>query len=49
MLIRAIKSRRKRWIGDVVHVRWEDSIRMDLRKTALGGGGWIHMAQDRDQ
>jgi hypothetical protein len=31
--------------------RWEDGIRMDLRKTDLGGGGvdWIRLAQDRDR
>jgi hypothetical protein len=30
----------------------EDGIRMDLRKTGLGGGGgldWIRLAQDRDR
>jgi hypothetical protein len=29
--------------------RWEDGIRMDLRKTGLVGVDWIRLAQDRDQ
>jgi hypothetical protein len=29
--------------------RWEDGIRMDLRKIGLGGVDWIRLAQDRDQ
>jgi hypothetical protein len=31
--------------------RWEDGIKMDLRKIGWGGGGvgWIHLAQDRDR
>jgi hypothetical protein len=28
--------------------RWEDGIRMDLREVGWGGGGWIHLDQDRD-
>jgi hypothetical protein len=28
--------------------RWEDGIKMDLRKIGLGGVEWIHLAQDRD-
>jgi hypothetical protein len=28
--------------------RWEDGIRMDLRKIGLGGVDWIRLAQDRD-
>jgi hypothetical protein len=28
--------------------RWEDWIKMDLRKIGWGGVGWIHLAQDRD-
>jgi hypothetical protein len=27
--------------------RWEDGIRMDLRKTGLGDVDWIRLAQDR--
>jgi hypothetical protein len=27
--------------------RWEDNIRMDLKKVGLEGVGWIHLAQDR--
>jgi hypothetical protein len=29
--------------------RWEDGIRMDLKKIGLGGVYWIDLAQDRDQ
>jgi len=29
--------------------RWEDNIRMDLRKRGLRGVNWIHLTQDRDQ
>jgi hypothetical protein len=29
--------------------RWEDNIRMDLRKIGWGGMDWIDLAQDRDQ
>jgi hypothetical protein len=28
--------------------RWEDGIKMDLRKTGWGRVEWIHLAQDRD-
>jgi hypothetical protein len=28
--------------------KWEDEIRMDLRKIGLGGVDWIRLAQDRD-
>jgi hypothetical protein len=28
--------------------RWEDGIRMDVRKIGLGGVDWIRLAQDRD-
>jgi hypothetical protein len=28
--------------------RWEDNIKMDLRKTELEGVDWIHLARDRD-
>jgi hypothetical protein len=28
--------------------RWEDGIKMDLRKIGLGGVEWILLAQDRD-
>jgi hypothetical protein len=27
--------------------RWEDNIKMDLRKRGLEGVDWIHLAQDR--
>jgi hypothetical protein len=29
--------------------RWVDNIKMDLRETGWDGGGWIDVAQDRDQ
>jgi hypothetical protein len=29
--------------------RWEDGIRMDLRKIDLGGMDWIRLSQDRDR
>jgi hypothetical protein len=29
--------------------RWEDGIRMDLRKIGLGCVDWIRLAQDRDR
>jgi hypothetical protein len=29
--------------------RWEDNIKMDLRKTGFGDVDWIHWAQDRDR
>jgi len=29
--------------------RWEDNIRMDLRKVGCGGVDWMELAQDRDR
>jgi hypothetical protein len=29
--------------------RWEDGIRMDLRKIGLRGVDWIRLSQDRDR
>jgi hypothetical protein len=29
--------------------RWEDNIRMDIRKMGWEDVNWIHLAQDRDQ
>jgi hypothetical protein len=29
--------------------KWEDSTRMDVRKTGWESVDWIHLAQDRDQ
>jgi hypothetical protein len=29
--------------------RWEDGIRMDVKKIGLGGVDWIRLAQDRDR
>jgi hypothetical protein len=30
-------------------IRWENNIRMDLRKIGSLDVDWIHLAQDRDQ
>jgi hypothetical protein len=29
--------------------RWDDNIKLDLRKIRLDGVDWINLAQDRDQ
>jgi hypothetical protein len=29
--------------------RWEDNIKMDIRKIGCGDVDWIHLAQDRDR
>jgi hypothetical protein len=29
--------------------RWEDNIKMDLRKIGFGDVDWIHWAKDRDR
>ena len=29
--------------------RWEDNIKMDLRKLDWGGMDWLELAQDRDR
>ena len=29
--------------------RWEDNIRMDLRKVSCNSGDWVDLAQDRGQ
>jgi hypothetical protein len=29
--------------------RWEDNIKMDLRKIGFGDVDWIHLAQDKDR
>ena len=29
--------------------RWEDNIKMDLRKVGCDAGDWIDLAEDRDQ
>jgi hypothetical protein len=41
------KRKGKRLLRRQKH-RWEDGIRMDLRKIGWGGGEWIHLVQDRD-
>ena len=28
--------------------RWEDNIRMDLKKIGINTRNWVHSAQDRD-
>jgi hypothetical protein len=38
----------KRPLGRPRH-RWEDNIKMDLRKIGIDGVNWIHLAQDRVQ
>jgi hypothetical protein len=38
----------KRSLGRLRH-RWEDNIKMDLRKKGIDGVNWIQMAQDRVQ
>jgi hypothetical protein len=38
----------KRQLGIPRH-RWEDNIKMDLRKKGWEGVDWMHLAQDRDQ
>jgi hypothetical protein len=42
------KSEGKRPFG-IPRLRWEDNIRMDLRKIEWEAVDWIHMAQVRDQ
>jgi uncharacterized protein YebE (UPF0316 family) len=29
--------------------RWEDNIKMKLRKVGCGGADWVDLAQDRDR
>jgi hypothetical protein len=29
--------------------KWEDVVRIDIRKISLGGVDWIRLAQDRDR
>jgi hypothetical protein len=42
------KSEGKRPLGRP-RFRWENNIRMDLRKIGCEGVEWMHLAQDRDQ
>jgi hypothetical protein len=42
------KPERKRPLGRPRR-RWEDNIKMDLKKIGWGGMDWINLAQDRDQ
>ena len=41
------KPEGKRPLGRPIR-RWEDNIKMDLRKVG-GGGDWMELAQDRDR
>jgi 3-oxoacyl-ACP reductase-like protein len=41
------KSEIRRPLGRPRH-RWEDNIKMDLRKVGLAGMNWIHPIQNRD-
>jgi hypothetical protein len=34
---------------NLLRLRWDDDIRMDLRETGWEAVGWIHLAQDMDQ
>jgi hypothetical protein len=42
------KPEEKRPLGRSRH-RWEDGIRMNLRKIGRGSAEWIQLAQDRDR
>jgi hypothetical protein len=42
------EARRKRPLRRPRH-RWEDNIKMDLRKIGIDGGNWIQLAEDRVQ
>ena len=41
------KPEEKRQLGRP-RLRWEDNIKMDLKKVR-GGGDWMELAQDRDR
>jgi hypothetical protein len=42
------KPEGKRPLG-IPRRRWEDKIKIDLRKIGWEGADWIHLAQYRDQ
>jgi hypothetical protein len=42
------KPERKRPLG-ITKCRWEDNIKMGLRKIGWRNMDWIHLGQDRDQ
>jgi hypothetical protein len=42
------KQEEKRPLGRPMR-RWEDGVRMDLRKLGWGSVEWIQLAQDRDR
>jgi hypothetical protein len=43
-----VKREGKRPLGRLRR-RWEDNIKMDLRRTGWCGMDWIHLGQDTDQ
>jgi hypothetical protein len=40
---------RRQEIAGKTRSRWEDNIKMDLRKTGIDEANWIRLAQDRVQ
>jgi hypothetical protein len=42
------KPERKRPLG-IPRIRWEDNIKMDLRKVGCGGMDWIELSQGKGQ
>ena len=38
-----------KWLLGKLRLRWEDNIKMNLRKVVYGGMDWIELAQDRDR
>ena len=42
------KPERKRLLGSS-RCRWEDNIKIDLRKVGRDPGEWIDLAEDRDE
>ena len=42
------KSGGKRPLG-TPGLRWEDNIKMDLKRPGMGGMEWIHLVQNRDR
>jgi hypothetical protein len=59
-IVRAIKSRRMRWVGHVACIEegrerclqgfgWEDNMKMDLREIGINGVNWTGLVQERVQ
>jgi hypothetical protein len=46
ILVRTLEG--KRPLG-IPRRKWEDNIKMNLRKMGIEGVDWIHLAQDKDQ